>query len=374
MIPYLDRDLLRAFFLSFLTILSFVLLGYFVAVILEKNRFIFGGEESKLGWVLLYYIATLPRQASFTIPVATALAVLFVYTVKARQNELLAYMAGGISPSRLAVAYLLVGLVFSIGGFFLIEFVANGADRFARRIERINIEGRSLEGLTREQNVFQRGEGNRFFSIRSFDPATEKMQLPMIIDTGEDWSTINWRLDAHRAERQFVNGIPQWVFYDAQFRRWDEAGTIVEYLDAPILRESDLDGVQLEERLIEYLRERFRPDQSNFYELIEYIRVFQEQGKPTYRLETYLFFNFAIPAGAFVLTILMCGHILRPSSTGVVVGFGGGLVWVAAYYVALIGARQAALTGSIPPLAAAIAPNLLFLLLGIYLLRTYRAA
>lgn len=374
MIPYIDRDFIRFFVVSFLILAAFVQIGYLVSVLLEMYQFAFGAGGSKLGWVLLYYIITVPRQAAYTIPVGTAVAILWVCTVKARHNEILAYLVGGVSPMRIAAPLLSAALVFSVLCYLTIELLANPGDRLANRIERVNIQGRSVETVAGEQNIFQKGRGNRFFSISSFDPTRERMENPTIIDMGSNWNTPEWRLDASRAERHGNDDSSVWLFEDATFRRYARDGTVSEFRSGKELSEKDL-GVTLEGELTNYLRQRFRPSEMGFAELINYIGLFREQKKPTYRLETHLYFNFAVPFGCFVLAVLMCGHILRPSSSGIVVGFGGGLVLIALYYVVLLSFRQMSLYGFalLPPLAAAVIPNVIFLSLGVYLLNRYRA-
>ncbi len=372
MFSYIDRDLIRSFILAFLVVVAFVQIGYLVSIILQMASDIFAGGESKLGWLMLYYLFSVPRQFAYTIPVGTAMSVLWVYTVKARQNELLAYMAGGVSPLRIAAPFLVMGGLLSVGCFLTIEYLAHPGDRAAQRIEAVNIQGKAADALTRERNVFQKGEGNRFFNIRSFDPTREVMEIPIIIDMGTDWNQIDWRLDARRAERVQEGENAEWIFREAVYRKWNSEGVLTEYRAAPSLSESEL-GQPLEADLTKYLRQRFRPAQMSTMELIDYISLFKLQNKPSYRLQTNLYFNFAIPLGSLILTLLMCAHVLRPSSAGVVAGFGGGLVYIAFYYLILLGARVIALSGYMSPLLAAIAPNALFLLFGIWMLNRYRA-
>lgn len=372
MIPYLDRDFIRAFFLTFLTIVAFVLIGYFVSVLLEQYRFAFGEGGAKFKWVLFYFLITIPRQAAYTIPVGTAIAILWVYTTKARQNELLAYLVGGVSPLRLAQPLLLTAAVLSIVCYFNIEFLAIPGDHLGNKVERVNIQGRSEETVMGERNVFQKGKGNRFFNIKSFDPSKDQMVGPTIIDMGDDWNTPKWRLDAAKATKVGDDANALWYFDDVSFRTFNADGTVESYRTGDRLSEKEL-GVALEATLTEYLRQRIRPTEMGMGELASYISLFREQGKPTYRLQSHLYFNFAIPFGTFVLALLMCGHILRPSSAGVVVSFGGGLVLLAAYYVITIGFRQMAIYGHFPPLLAAVLPNVGFLALGLYLLHRDRA-
>ncbi|MCC6546401.1 LptF/LptG family permease [Candidatus Sumerlaeota bacterium] len=367
MIPYVDRDLIRSFFQAFLTITAFVLVGYFVSVVLDQYRFMFTG--SKFWWVLYYFLITIPRQASYIIPVGTAVSILWVYTVKARNNELLAYLVGGVSPLRLARPLLIVSAVLAVACYMTIEFLANPGDRIANVVERVKIQEKGQDVISTEKNVFKKGQGNRFYNIKSYSSVAQTMDQPTIIDMGEKWNLPSWRVDADRAEFR----DDKWYFKNATFRRFNEAGAVTQYdhFDKDVTAKEL--GIELEEELGKYLRERFRANEMGFMELVNYIGLFREQGQSTAKLQTQLYFNFVIPLGAFVLAVLMCGHILRPSSAGVVVSFGGGLVLLAIYYIIIVMVRQLSLYGMFPPLVSAVVPNLFFLAFGLYLLHRDRA-
>lgn len=373
MIPYVDRDLLRTFFIAFITLLIFVQVGYLVSVLLENSQYIMGDGGRKFGWLMLYYLLSIPRQVSYAIPVGTAACILWVFTMKARTNETLAYMSGGVSPLRLAAPLLMVAVFFSIVCYLTIEFLANPGEQASRRIERIQLQERSLETLTREQNVFQKGLGERFYNIIGFDPAAERMEQPVIFQMGDNMRQMLWRLDADHAERRVDEEESYWVFENATFRRYDDQGVVTSYREAAELREGDEPELQLENQLTQFLQQRFRPSEMGFRELQEYIGLFELQGKPTHVLRTYMHVNFSIALGSIVLAILMCGHILRPSSAGVLVGFGGGLAYIFSYYLLLVLGRQMSLAGIVDPVISAYGPNLIFALIGFYMLKRYRA-
>jgi len=372
MLTYLDRDLIRSFLIAFLVFMIFIQLGLFVSVLLDQFKYIFGEGESKLKWVLLYFVLGLPRHLAHTIPVATAVTLLLVYTVKARQNEILAYLVGGVSPARLAAPLLVCALILSGVAYATTELVANDADAAAERIRKVHIEGRSMEAITREKNVFQKGQGGRFYNVRSFRPLEKKMDLPIIFQLSEDWGTTKWRLDAQGAELVETPQGEQWRFRGVIYREFDKYGNVTSFVEKTEALETEVLPERLEAELGRYLQQRFRPSQMNSAELLEYIDLFRLQGKPTYELATHLHFNMALPLGCLVLACLMVGHILRPASTGVLVGFGGGLIFVALYYTILIAAREMSKSGAIWPPLGAHGVNVLFLVVALVMLNRNR--
>ncbi|MBI1291349.1 LptF/LptG family permease [bacterium] len=384
MIPYVDRDLLKTFATVFAFLLLFVQVGIFVSFLMNMYSDIFGGSETKVLWFLMYYAFSLPRQLANTVPVASAVSVLLVYTMKARTNELLAYMVGGISPLRLARPLLVVTLILSGLTYATTEFLANKGDAQAERIKRVFIEERSEESLTKESKLFQKGQSDRFYMIRSFQPSQNRMDFPYIFELYPGWKSIKWSLEAKSAEFVEAEGSEteeteardkgQWRFDDAILREYSEDGQVTTYRSFASGLETEIlpNGSRLESELARYIKQRWRPSQMTAMELLDYIELFQLQNKPTYELKTHLHFNIATALGCFVLTCLMIGHILRPASAGVLVGFGGGLILIAVYYVAFLFARDASMVGTIPAILGAQGPNVLFLMVALFMLNRNR--
>ncbi|CAN5395449.1 hypothetical protein BH09SUM1_BH09SUM1_13100 [soil metagenome] len=371
---YVDRDLIRTFFFTFIGLFIFIQVGVFVSVLLENYRYVFSSGDSKLGWLLLYYAVTIPRQLVNTTPVAAAVTVLWVYTQKARTNEILAYMVGGVSPMRLARPLLVVSGLLAIGTYALTESIAGKSDAVAERVKKQYIEDKSLESITREKNVFQKAEGMRFYDIRAFHPLDSKMEAPVIYENDPVTMQPKWRLEALSAEQVDGANGPEWIFKNAVFRQFDEKGNVTSYKTMAQASESELLPQRLEKELTGYLQQRRRPAQMSFMELRDYIQLYERQGKPTYELQAYMHFNIAMAMGCFVLACLMVGHILKPSSASVLVGFGGGLMLIGAYYVMLIFARTASMKGAFPAVIGAYGVNVAFLCLALFLLSRDRTA
>lgn len=374
MIPYVDRDLLKTFATVFVFLMLFIQIGIFVSFLMNMYSDIFGGSETKVFWFLLFYVFSLPRQLANTVPVATAVSVLVLYTMKARSNELLAYMVGGISPLRLARPILIVTLVLSGMTYAASEFLAIRGDAQAERIKRVFIEERSEESLTRESKLFQKGKSDRFYMIRAFQPSQNRMDFPYIFELYPGWKQLKWSLEAKSAELIETADGDQWRFVDATLRIYREDGSLEDFRQFPQGVESEIlpDGARLESELARYIKQRWRPSQMSASELLDYIELFRLQNKPTYELETHLHFNIATALGCFVLTCLMVGHILRPASAGVLLGFGGGLVLIAVYYIGFLFARDASRVGTIPALIGAQGPNLVFLVVALVMLNRNR--
>lgn len=378
MIPYLDRDLLRTFFLTFFFLMAFMMVALFITSLLEIYDLL---DSSKIGAFLLMYVYKMPRNIAYTLPIVTSLSILWTYTIKARNNELLAYLVGGMSPFRIAAPMLFVSAFLMIANWMVTEFLAVQGDRVARRIERIYIEGRATESLSREKDVFQRGSlPTRFYYVAQFLPSQDRMEQPLVIHLDESWSHPMWRLDAQYAKAIRIDGKSHWAFYDAVYREFDEGGVQTAYLRLDRILDDELKP-PLEEELERYVRQHFRPEQMSTAELIEYIGLFEEQNRDNSKLRTILHFNFGLALGTFTMALVMCGHIIRPRDGGVVFGLGSGLFLMALFFLLLVFGRQFSSEGAALPLInaygpiiGAYGPNVIYLALGVVFLARSRSS
>ncbi|MBI5154354.1 LptF/LptG family permease, partial [Candidatus Poribacteria bacterium] len=123
----IDREFIADFLKALALLVFLVCVVVLVNTFLDMYQEIFGGVEHGFYWAFLYYLCILPDTLVQSIAVAAAAAILWVVSKKARQNEILAYLAGGISPMRLAVPLLLCVFAVSIAALMVNEFVVADA-------------------------------------------------------------------------------------------------------------------------------------------------------------------------------------------------------------------------------------------------------
>ena len=114
----LDLYLMRRFLLC-LGIAVVSLLPIAVIIDLTENIDTFIDFKARLEQTLLYYVYRLPYWLILTLPIAALLGALFALTSLARQNEITAMKATGISLYRLLAPVFACALAVSVAAFFL---------------------------------------------------------------------------------------------------------------------------------------------------------------------------------------------------------------------------------------------------------------
>jgi lipopolysaccharide export LptBFGC system permease protein LptF len=100
----------------------------------------------------------------------------------------------------------------------------------------------------------------------------------------------------------------------------------------------------------------------------------QSQGKVVTQHVIQLHQRLALPLAAVVVALVVCGHIIHPRSQGVLVGLGGGLGWVLAYYGVFLLFQNLGDRGLLPAAVAVWFANVVFAIFGVaILLRGSRA-
>jgi lipopolysaccharide export system permease protein len=373
--PRLDRDLLSHFFQVLLGALCLVSVLLLVAVMLDYYRYIFAAEESRIGWVLMYYLYDLPGQMLFLLPVSASVAALWVLLQKARHNELLAWMASGVSPLRLARPLLLAAAAISLFGIGLNEFVATPARTEALRIEKVNIKGRSGTSITRNEKVLHVGPNDQLYTMESYDDDTGRMERPTIVQPRQDGGGVpEWTLKAsHAVLARTPSGESAWTFHKATLRRFDAQGDVIEFVQKDTLTDAEL-AAPIQRRLERFLSKGTRPERMSFLELHSHVGLLTEQGRHDAQLATQLWMKLSVPFASLILILLMCAHALRPTHGGMLISLGGGLAWLAVFLGSMLGMQRLGDAGVVPGLVAAMLPQLAFGIAGIVMIRRTRFA
>lgn len=360
----LDRLFILFFIKAFLVVVGLIAIGNLIVVMLEMYSYIFGRGESRIQYVLLYYLLTLPQVTSYALPIGGSVATLWVLSQSSRTNELLACAAAGMSPMRLAWPFVFCGLVLTGMGAAVVEYVAPPAQSRAYYTEKVLIRGLPPARISTDRRVYQKGIGNRFYAMEFFDSRLNTMGSPTIVDLYPDGRSIEWRLEARSAAYAEGEG---WVFTEALVFRYSQQGKVIFFQEYPTLREAEL-GRPIERQLERFLSSRSDADRMTFGELNDYIGLLELQGRETHDLETRLHGKLAIPVACLVMAVIMCAHGIRAGHSGVLFSLGGGLIWLASFFALLYALRNLGTSGLLDPVIASWSPIVGFLAIGVVLL------
>jgi len=206
----LDRYLLRELLIP----LGYCLCGFLLFWI-SSDLFVTLGDFQKKGLVARdiaeYYLVILPEFLVLVLPIALLLALLYALTNHARHQEITAIRAAGVSLWRLAVPYLGVGLLASLGLFALNEFwVPTSDDRAKAILKRHLAPDPTAPGRNEYRNLcFDNTRDGRRWRIGVYNLASGELIDPAVYPI-ERGGSKPWELRAERARR--IHGV--WTFYN----------------------------------------------------------------------------------------------------------------------------------------------------------------
>lgn len=169
---YLVRELLAPLAACLLCFLMFWV-GFDVLSRLEE----FQREKLRLLDILEYYWVSLPELMLTVMPVGLLLALLYALTSLARNQELTAMRAAGLSIWRLGTPYLIIGIFLSGGLYWLNDIAIPDAAERAMRIRRRHMVSTNETGWV-QRLYFSNPVAQRFWNIGAFHLVTGEMQVP----------------------------------------------------------------------------------------------------------------------------------------------------------------------------------------------------
>ncbi len=346
-------------FLRFFFMVQLIVLAIFVVVdyLTNLNKFLKSGITlvDALGYVLL---KTPFMFVQFT-PAGVVLAVIVVFGLMNRSNELLALKAGGISAYYLVKPAVVAGVLLSFSMFFLSETVVPMTMEKANHIKYAVIKKKRQVHATRE-NIWIRSN-DTIAHIKFFNPVDRTLSGITLTRMDDHFKVVR-RMDA----RSGVYRQGQWHFFNLMIQTFPpgaDTGEVTMY-DEKIV-EMDL----LPEDLGQMVK---KTEEMRFGELAAHIRKVEQEGydATTYRVD--LLGKTAFPFICLIMSVMGAAVGMRPAvkenlPLGIVAGLGMAFMyWIMFSFTTSLGYGRL-----LPPFVSAWAANFLFLCAALfYLART----
>lgn len=352
----IDIYLLQRFFYYFM-----VLLVGFVLIFDAFTLFDLLGDISKnhvpISMVLDYFRYLIPLMIYQLAPLATLVATLVTLAVMAKNNEVIAFKASGISLYRLVLPLTLAGCLVA-GGMFLLDdsFLPYANQR--QDALRNEIKGRPAQTYFQPAHQWIFGENSKVYNYELFDPDQQLFGGLSVFELDPETFQMKRRVFATRATWESSENT--WVLTGGWVRDFD-GGKVTLYTPFKV---SSL--AELTEPPSYFRREVRQSYQMNWRQLSEYIASLKQAGFDTSRLSVQWQKKFAFPLIAAVIVFLGAPFAFlvgtRGAIGGVAVAVGIGIVyWATAALFEAMGS-----VGQLPPLLAGWAPDAIFGFLAIY--------
>jgi lipopolysaccharide export system permease protein len=350
----LDRYLLRQWIRIFLlTAVGFPLVQVLIQAtdkvgkLLERNL--------TAGAIALSYLYVIPENMSQMIPAACLFATVFTLGPLARNSELTAAKASGQSFYRLILP-LVVAALFAAGLSFLVGEISTRASARALEIQK----EKRASGITTRYNFVYRGDGNWVYAIRMLETKMNRMENVVFEREGKGaFPTLSIVADSV----VYVDTLAgRWRFFNGSSHILGDSTALATFQFGRMRLRA------LTQRPRELLVEPKNPSEMDYRELRGYIGVMRRSGNDVRKLSVDLALKIAVPATCFVIALFGAPLAMTAPRAGAAVGVAISLGTTVAYLLLINLTRAIGASGLMDPAAAAWAPNVFFLLVGLVLL------
>jgi LPS export ABC transporter permease LptG/LPS export ABC transporter permease LptF len=357
---------------SFPLIFDLYLLGtffYWVVLMLASFMVLFDaftlfdllGDIAKnhisLGIVVSYFAHLLPMMVYQLLPLAALVATLITLGLLAKNNEITAFKASGVSLFRLALPAILAGVLLSAGMFLLDDtFLPYANQRQDALHDRI--KGRPAQTYFQPSHQWIFGEHDKIYNYQVFDPDGNLFGGLNVFELDPSTFQVRRRIYADRAS--WEPNLDSWILEKGWVRDFSNSSVS----SFTVFRVDSFS--ELSEPPSYFKREVFQYDQMNWWQLRNYIRSLQKAGFDAAHLSVEWHKKFAFPLITTIIIFLAIPFSLLVGTRGAVggialaVGIGIAYWSIAALFEAL------GTVGQLPPLLAAWAPDAIFAFAGLY--------
>ncbi len=353
----LYRMLLRSFVSIFIAALLFFVITIEL-VDLFSNLWRYVQNEATLSQILLVSWYYLPKCIGYSLAPALLFAVSYTLGSLYASNELIAILGVGVSFGRLILPFLVLGLLFS-GGYFVFH-----EEVIIATYEKKNALQDTLLGRRKtlnNPNVTVIGEdGVSVYHANYYNDEKATLSRLTILHRTEEGELIE-RIECDWAE--YIAGDEEWVLHNAAVYTPDlTVRTEARYRDERF--DAGPDFFQRRDKDMEAL---------NVGEARQWLESLRRSGRPTYRAAlTEYYSRFAFALTPFIVSLISCGIGNRLRKNIVLMSLLVSLVLSVMYYVADMVLGLFAKQGIIVPTVGAWGAVLVFLALGVVLLRFAR--
>ena len=306
--------------------------------------------------VVDFYIMSIPYYINLFVHLFAFIAVVFFTSKMAARTEIVAILSSGISFWRFLVPYIMAAVAIAIMSLYLGNFLIPRTNEIRRKFKDEYMEKLS-QSAGRDVHV-QIGK-NEFVYVESFNIVKEygykfswekydgnELKYKVLSDVlyHDTIAPNSWRIDPYAVRH--INGAEEML---VKGRNMD---TLINLYPSDLYR----------------MKEDF--EEMDFFELREHISSMKgkgSEGVKEYEVEMHR--RMAAPAAVLILTLIGAALSSRKVRGGIGMHLGIGIATAFAYILFMQVSKTFAISGSLSPALAAWIPNLIFAVVGVFLLK-----
>jgi LPS export ABC transporter permease LptG/LPS export ABC transporter permease LptF len=355
----LDDYVLRDFFIYLGMILSTFLVLVVVFTLFELLGDIMRNQVPA-SVVAEYLLNVTPYLLYNVAPLVMLLAVLVTFGLMQRSNELTAIKATGISIYRVVMPVIVAAAVLAVGLFFADQFYLPHTNKRQEALHN-QIKGKPAQTYLRPDRKWIFGQHNDIYYYQFFDPDRDQFGNITVFQLDRPSFTITQRIHADRAH--WADNLNRWVWEQG----WERLlrGSAIAPEGYRTFEVSTFPG--LTETPSYFKKEVKQYSEMNYEELRRYIRDLQQSGFDVVRLRVQLNKKLSYPLITLIMAILAIPFAVSTAKKGTITGVAVA-VGIAVFYTVVSRLFEAmGDLSQLPPALAAWSPDLIFVLVGGYL-------
>jgi LPS export ABC transporter permease LptF/LPS export ABC transporter permease LptG len=354
----LDDYVLRDFFVYLGMILSTFLVLVLVFTLFELLGDILRNRVS--AFVVAEYLLNVTPYLLYNVaPLVMLLAVLVTFGVMQRSNEITAIKATGTSIYRIVTPVIVAAAVLAAGLFFADQFYLPHTNKRQEALHN-QIKGKPAQTYLRPDRKWIFGQNNDIYYYQFFDTDRDQFANITVFQLDKPSFTVTRRIHAERAH--WADNLNRWI-YEQGWERSLAVSAIANYHPFEVST-----FPEFPETPAYFKKEVKQYSEMNYEELRQYIRDLQQSGFDVVRLRVELNKKLSYPLITLIMAVLAIPFSLSTGKKGAVTGVAVA-VGIAVFYTVVSRLFEAmGDLSQLPPALAAWSPDLIFVLVGGYLI------
>jgi LPS export ABC transporter permease LptF/LPS export ABC transporter permease LptG len=354
----IDDYVLRDFFIYLGMILSTFLVLVLVFTMFELLGDILRNQVPP-AVVAEYLLNVTPYLLYNVAPLVMLLAVLVTFGLMQRSNEITAIKATGISIYRIVTPVVVAAAMLAVGLFLADQFYL---PRTNKRQEALHnqIKGKPAQTYLRPDRSWIFGQNSDIYYYQFFDPDRDQFGNLTVFQLDRASFSVTRRIHAERAH--WEEQLNRWVYE----RGWDRSLNVSAIANYRAFEVATFP--ELPETPSYFKKEVKQFTEMNYEELRRYIRDLQQSGFDVVRLRVELHKKLSYPLITLIMALLAIPFSVSTGKRGAIGGVAVA-VGIAVFYTVMSRLFEAmGYSSQLPPALAAWSPDLIFILVGGYLI------
>lgn len=315
-------------------------------------------KKASFDEILIYYVSFSIYFANILFPILLFLSIIWFTSKLANNTEIIAILSSGISFNRFLRPFFIGASIVSVIVFIMGMFVVPEASKYYNDFWNKYLRSNSVTSVSDLYNQFSE---NDYLYVSSFNYNDK---------TGYNFSVEHF--DGIHLKHKITAQTIKWIENDSvkTYRLTDYVKRTIGDNDDIIERKQELDTL-FNFKIDDLMPTEYAAESKNLFELNKFIEREKMKGSPN--LNLYLLVKYrrwGLMVTAFILTIIgvAVSSVKRRGGMGVNLAFGILIGFIFVFFDRIFGTL--AETSGWSPLMAVAIPNVIFLTLAIYLLKS----